>query len=64
MARRNGIFSIREVARNMCRLITFFEPVLRAQYPNNTALQAALSAAMAACGVLDAELQKVQTQGD
>lgn len=49
MARRIGFYSIRKVAVQMCRLITIFAPVIRNQYPSNATLQAALSAAQAAC---------------
>lgn len=63
MAKRLGVWSLRDVAHTMCRLITKFSPILRAAYPDNAALQAALSAAMAACEVLDAELAGVQEEG-
>lgn len=56
MARRDGFYSLRKVAREMCRLITLFTPIIRGLYPNNTALQAALAAAMAACDELFKEI--------
>lgn len=50
--RRDGLYSIIKVGRNLCRLITIFEPVIRRLYPNNAALHAALTAANAACATL------------
>jgi len=56
MARRLGFFSIRRVAMEMCRLITIFAPIIRNEYPANTALQAALAAAQGACEELHKQI--------
>lgn len=64
MARRTGVSSLQKVARNMCRLILAFSPIIRRIYPSNTALHVALDTAMAACGVLEQELELVREYGD
>jgi len=61
--RRDGLFSLERTARELCRLITKFAPVIARLYPENVALQAALSAAMAACEVLRAEVEDQQQPG-
>jgi len=64
MARRTGVPAIQIVARRMCRLILQFSPIIRAVYPNSTALHLALDTAMAACGALEKELELVREYGD
>lgn len=63
MGQRTGVPAIIKVAKEMCRLINLFTPVIQKLYPTNTALLAALAAANAACGVLHLELEEVQTVG-
>ena len=63
MARRTGLPSLRTVAREMCRLLTKFDPVIRALYGDNTTLIAALEAANAACAVLVAEIDEAVPSG-
>jgi len=63
MAQRIGFYSLRKVAREMCRLLTLFSPIIRNAYPNNATLQAALAAAMAACDELREEIDKVAPVG-
>lgn len=63
MAKRTGFYSIRQVAREMCRLITIFSPIIRNLYPANTALQAALAAAQAACEELHKQIDLQDTPG-
>jgi hypothetical protein len=63
MARRTGVYSLRKVAHEMCRLITKFTPVIIAVFPESTALHAALEAANSACALLDQELAEVQEVG-
>jgi len=55
--RRTGIPTLITVARTMCKYIVKFTPLIRAFTDNNAAVMAALEAANAACGVLEAELQ-------
>ncbi len=64
MARRTGVPSLMFVARRMCDLITRFTPIIIQLYPSNAALQAALSAANAACMVLHEQLAMVRQYGD
>lgn len=61
--RRDGLYSIGKVARILCRLITDFEPVIRRLYPDNAALLAALAAAMAACQVLQEQVEIEKNPG-
>lgn len=53
--KRDGLFSISKTAHVMCRLLVDFSPVIQKLYPSNTALHAALAAALAACQVLQEE---------
>lgn len=57
MTRRTGLPSLRDVAKEMCRLLTKFTPVIAAAYPENAALLAALAAANAACAALVEEVE-------
>jgi len=61
---RNGVPSMLKIATVLCRLIVKFTPVLLVQYPTNTALQAALASANAACTALSAQLALVREMGD
>ena len=63
MTRRTGVPSLISVAREMCRLILVFSPIIRRAYPSNTALHVALEAANAACDVLRQELEEVREFG-
>jgi hypothetical protein len=47
----------------LCKYVYQFTPAIRAAFPDNTALFAALEAANAACGVLDIQLALVQEEG-
>lgn len=59
MTQRTGVFSLLQVSKRMCKLILAFAPIIRRVYPENTALQLALEAAMASCEVLEQELSEV-----
>jgi hypothetical protein len=61
--RRDGFYSIRKAARQMCRFIFTFTPVIQRLYPSNAALHAALAAANAACEALVAEIDGQATPG-
>lgn len=63
MARRIGFYSIKAAARELCRLIFFFTPVIKAVYPSAAALHAALAAANAACEVLYDEIVEIEPAG-
>lgn len=63
MTSRIGFYSIRKTAREMCRLVTKFTPVIRLLFPESPALLAALDAANAACAVLVQEIDEVAVQG-
>lgn len=64
MAQRTGVPTILRVAKELCRLLALFGPVITARFPDNAALAAAVAAANAACGVLASELEKVREYGD
>lgn len=61
---RTGAPTLIKIGKRMCDLIQRFGPILQSAYPSNTALHAALAAAMAACSVLTAELEAVRGKGD
>lgn len=46
---RDGVASIRELARKVCVLVNTFGPVIERQYPSSPELTAALAWARAAC---------------
>lgn len=64
MAQRNGVPTMILVAKELCRLLAKFTPIITAQFPSNTALLAALAAANTACAALAAQLQLVKEYGD
>lgn len=64
MARRTGLWTVRNTAFALCRLVTKFSPTISAAYPDSPALAAALASANAACGVLVAEADKDLPVGD
>jgi len=47
----------------MCKHIVRFSPGIRALYPENTVLLAALDTALAACAALDQAVAEVETPG-
>lgn len=61
--RRIGFYSLKKVAREMCRLIYKFTPVIKELYPDATTLHTALDAANIACGVMFDEIVAVETPG-
>lgn len=64
MAKRTGVPTLIKVAERMCQLIVTYSPVIQSLYPANTALQAALAAANAACQTLHNQLAEVREYGD
>lgn len=61
--RRTGLPSLDKIAREMCRLIVTFTPIIRSLYPENAALLAALAAANAACEALEEQISGVLQEG-
>lgn len=58
---RDGVASMRELARKVCILVNTFGSIIERQYPDNADLQAALGWARAACTIVpsfDAMLQE------
>lgn len=64
MAARTGVPTLMGLAEQMCRYIVRFTPIIQTAFPSNPALQAALVAALAACGELGKELRIVRDYGD
>lgn len=64
MASRNGVPTMLKVAKELCRLLALFTPVILKQFPDRPELSAALAAANAACGVLATQLEQVRHLGD
>jgi len=63
VAGRTGVPSLIKVAKELCRLILLFGPVITRLYPDNSALHVAMSAASAACQTFHEELEKVKEIG-
>lgn len=63
-SRRTGVPAMMDVGRRLCTLIVKFQPIIMAVYPTNTAVQTALSAALAACQALHDELMAIRDFGD
>jgi len=61
MATRTGLFTIRNLAYQICRKYPVWAPIIARVYPNNAALTAALEAAVVACQVLVEEVDGVRT---
>lgn len=49
---RDGVASIRELARKMCLLVNTFGPIIELKYRANPAVLAALETARAACSIV------------
>jgi len=63
MAGRTGVPSLIKVAKELCRLILAFGPIIVRAYPESTALHVAMAAAQAACQTFHEELEKVKEIG-
>lgn len=61
--RRTGLPSLRSVAREMCRLLFKFSPVIRLLYGDNATLMAALVAAETACHELVKQIDETLEPG-
>ena len=61
--RKTGLPSLRGVARNTCRLVYKFNPVITKLYGDNVALMTALSAANAACDALVEAIDETLEEG-
>jgi len=59
-----GVFTTQKYAKLLCKALAWATPLITGAYPSNTALQAALAAANAACATLAAELELVREYGD
>lgn len=57
---RIGFYTLRKLAYGLCKALPQFSPIIRATFPNNAALLAALAAAEASCGVLVMEIDKAK----
>lgn len=51
---RSGEKQILKLAQTLCRVVSVSEPVIRAKFPDRTALLAVLDAALAFCALLPA----------
>nr|CRY96455.1 hypothetical protein [uncultured prokaryote] len=63
MTSRTGMPAITKVAREMCRLIVKFTPIIRVVTDNSSPVLLALEAANAACAALDEALQDYIEEG-
>lgn len=62
--RKTGVPSLMYIAKELCRLITKFTPIITQLYPSNVDLLAALAAANTACAALEAQLAVVREYED
>lgn len=62
-SRRNGVWTLEQISRKMCKYILQFTPLIRKAYPENTAILVALEAANVACMALEAELASLHEGG-
>jgi len=63
MARRDGLYSLRKTAYDMCKYLTKFGPVIRLLYPENVTLITLLETAQELCGELVTEIDKQRPAG-
>lgn len=63
VARRTGIPALMEVAKELCRLIAKFSPIIVALYGDDPAVSTALSTANAACAALHEKLMEIAEPG-
>lgn len=64
MATRTGVPTLLRIAQELCKYVAKYGTTIGLLYPSNTALQAALAAANAACAELANELAAVREYGD
>lgn len=64
MTRITYVPTLLALATKMCKYVAIATPVIQRLYPDNTTLQAALTAANTACQTLSAELAAVREYGD
>ena len=63
MPRRNYLPTTHKRALALCKIVVKAQPIVAVAFPTNTALQAALSAALAACETLRVEVAKELEEG-
>lgn len=61
--RRTGLPTMRVTARYLCKLVNQFTPVIKALYPDNELLLAALVTANVACATLVEQIDEALPQG-
>ena len=64
VVRRTGLTTIRNIAFQLCQIITRSTPIIKAIYPDAAELHTALSVANTACGVLVSEANETLPVGD
>lgn len=63
MAKRTGLPTAQRRAYLLCQILNKFQPIILTAFPANVALHAAVSAAVASCEVLRAEIAKQLPEG-
>lgn len=62
---RDGVPALDKLARDLCRILSVFGPIIRQKYSGNAALMTALVAAEGMCALLPEALHEVMTvEGD
>lgn len=58
-----GFYSIRKAAKELCRLVVKFTPIIRNTFPDNATLLSALATANAACEALHEQIDEADDTG-
>lgn len=61
---KDGVPTLLESARKMCNAVHKFAPIIRAKYPDNVGLMAALVAAEVMCATFIDEFESIREYGD
>lgn len=64
MTQKTGQTALQGLAKEMCKLILRWFPVMKRVYPENVALHLAIESADIACKALFEELEGVKNYGD
>ena len=64
MATRIGVWTLNVLAKELCRKVAKFSPLITVAFPENADLLAALAAAQVACSALGSETEAVLVYGD
>lgn len=61
---KDGVSTLLKLARQLCAAVNKFAPIIRAKYPSNVTLMAALAAAEVMCSTFIDEFEAIRNYGD